>query len=436
MTRFAWPLAITLLLAGCALLARNVLDPYWLHTTDFGLYLHAAKQVAAGGDPYAPIAARDGLFFGQPNGDGYIYPPVLAWGLAGLLWLGDTPLRLLWIGGMFASLVATAALLLRDFGRRTPWPWIVGAIGVALLTRFFRMDLYHGQANPLLLLALVLGTRAIHRGDAVRAAVWWSTMIMVKPFCAVLVAYLLWRRRWTAAALCLSLAASAVLASFLVVILRAPESAASFEAMARYYSAAELAGGRPDNISIHGLAIRLFEANRYTVPFANSHHLTVAIEALTIGILAVPFLMRWNDGERKPSGAELLVQVTLAMAIPLVWGPMTNASHLMLLLPGVVGVILLAMDNRRWRTAAVVWSALFLLRMTPVRLESRWLGSLFGGPPEATWQIATGFWTLWTAQATVMLVAAVLVMGWASILMARDLTRGTFAAREPDAGAV
>jgi hypothetical protein len=434
MNRFAWPLAIALLLAGCAVLARNVSDPYWLHTTDFGLYLHAAKQVAAGGDPYAPIAARDGLFFGQPNGDGYIYPPVLAWALAALLWMGDTPLRLLWIGGMFASLVAATAILLRGFGSRTPWPWIVGAIGVALLTRFFRTDLYHGQANPVLLLALVFGTRSLHRGDSVRAAAWWSVMIMVKPFCAVLVAYLLWRRQWTAAVLCLSVAASAILASFLVVLLRAPESAASFEAMAHYYSAAELAGGRPDNISIHGLAIRLFEANRYTIPFADSHQITVTIEALTIAVLAAPFLMRWNDGERKPSGAELLVQVTLAMAIPLVWGPMTNGSHLMLLLPGVAGALMLATSDRRWRLVAAVWSALFLLRMTPVRLESRWFGNLFGGPPEATWETASGFWTLWTAQATVMLVAAALLMGWASVVRVRDLTGEPLTASEPEAG--
>lgn len=436
MNRFAWPIAIAFLIAGCALLARNVSDPYWLHTTDFGLYLHAAKQVAAGGDPYAPIAARDGLFFGQPNGDGYIYPPVLAWALAALLWMGDTPLRLLWIGGMFASLVAATAILLRDFGRRTPWPWIVGAIGIALLTRFFRTDLYHGQANPVLLLLLVLGARALDRENPVRAAAWWSVMIMVKPFCAVLVAYLLWRRKWTAAVLCLSVAASAILASFLVVVLRAPESAASFEAMAHYYSAAEVAGGRPDNISIHGLAIRLFEANRYTIPFVDSHPITIAIEALTIGVLAAPFLMRWNDGERKPSGAELLVQVTLAMAIPLVWGPMTNASHLMLLLPGVAGALMLATSDRRWRMVAAVWSALFLLRMTPVRLENRWLGNLFGGPPEATWETAAGFWTLWTAQATVMLVAATLLMGWASVLTARNHAEGPLTAAEPEAGAL
>lgn len=146
--------------------------------------------------------------------------------------------------------------------------------------------------------------------------------------------------------------------------------------------------------------------------------------------------MRWGDGERKPSGAELLVQVTLAMAIPLVWGPMTNGSHLMLLLPGVAGALMLSTSEPRWKVVAAVWSGLFLLRMTPVRLESRWFGSLFGGPPEVTWETASGIWTLWTAQATAVLVAATLVMGWASILTARDHAGGRLDTREPEADAL
>lgn len=419
MTRLACLAAFALYVLGFALLVRNVMDPYWRDSTDFGLYLHAAKQLMAGSDPYAPIAARDDLFFGQPNGDGYIYPPVLAWLIAVFLPFGDGLVRALWISCSFAALCGSVWVLLRGFGNRVPVVAVVGLIGAMLLTRFFRMDLYHGQANPLLLLALVLGIKAMHEDKPLRAAAWWALPIMVKPFCGVLALYLAWRRQWRASALCLALGVGAIVLSFIPVLVRSPEALDSFAAMAHYYAASDLAGGRPDNISMHGLAIRLFEANRYTVPFINSHRVTVALEALTVLVLAAPFLMRWTDGARKPSSAELLVQVTMAMAVPLVWGPMTNGSHLMLLLPGLVGVWMLARTDKRWRSVAAIWSALFLFRMAPVRLESRWFGSLFGGPADSTWETATGFWTLWTAQGTLVLLVAVLLMGTATVMTER-----------------
>ncbi len=386
-------------MVGLGLTARSIAgDPYWRTSIDFGLYLRSAKELAAGHSAYPPNNPG-GLYFGVPAHDGYAYPPVLAWIVAALLPLGDVGVRAVATVASVGTLGWSIVSMLRG---RLAWQWIVLALGLVAFSRFFRVEAYHGQVNWILLALIVLGAQTYERSPK-RTALLWGATIAVKPFLLVLPAWLAWRRRYREAALSAGFGVALVALSFAA----SPESWAGFRESMAYYSSAMGAGGRPDNYALHGLWLRLFEANPYATPWAVVPGLPVALTAASGLALAALFAVAFpRDGEQSPP--QILLELGSVALIACALGPLSNGSHLWLALPGLVGSWLVARERGgRWRFVFWGWAALFALRLSPVRMP--WT------PNGLEWVAPSGLGVLFTGAHAVTMVSLVALATWATL---------------------
>ena len=412
--------AAALILAGAGALYRSVHgDPFWRTSTDFGTYISAAAAVRNGDTPYNVALYRSKNFYGTSEVyDQYAYPPPFAEALtASRAAVGETATRYIWIAISIASLAASVALLLRGFGARAPWAWVALAFGVVLATKVARSDLYHGQANFLLLFLLTAGLWLYSRGHDAPAGVLWAITFVIKPFFGVLVLWLLWRRAWKAAAVSVATSATVMLLSF------APIGVSSIRGWidaSRYNSDAPFAA-RPDNEAMHGLLLRLFQANPFTQPWLNSAMLFYALDAAVIVAVIAIFLLvaPRHGGALNQHGAAsdssdppmLLVESGLLISLAMVYGPLTEGDHFFALLPALTGIIVVAMRapaaiRMRWLVAATAWCAFFALQAAPIQYRP-------GVPSESSWFPQSGIHILLTAQDGFALAVVVLVLAWA-----------------------
>jgi hypothetical protein len=144
----------------------------------------------------------------------FMYPPSAAAMLAWLSMLGQTGLVLALVvinsAAWVASIVLSAWLAVLPGSRRHPLVMIVPSLAVIVLIQNIYLL---GQPN-LLLLALLLGAFACLRiGRHVGAGALVATAAAIKAFPILALAYLLYRRMWTASA-----ATVAVLAGWLLVV--------------------------------------------------------------------------------------------------------------------------------------------------------------------------------------------------------------------------
>lgn len=389
---------VLLALVGVAMALRSIAsDPYWRNTIDFGLYLRSAHELAEGRSAYPPNNPG-GLYFGAAVHDGYAYPPPLAWLIAALLPLGDVPARALWTLASAAAFIASFVYLAR---RRLDlaWHWVALALGVVMFSRTWRVEVYHGQANWILLGLLVAGLVAHQQGKPMRTAVLWSLMIAVKPFTGVLVFWLLWRRHYREGLVCAALGGAIIVASFLPTL----GSLSGFEDSMTYYSSPTGAGGRPDNIALHGLWSRLVVETPYAHAWVVAPWLLRPLDALTAAALALLFAVSFPRGSKERP----LVEVGAVMLSASLFGPLANGSHLWLTLPGLFGAWALAREDRRWRWAAWAWTALFVFRLAPVRLP---FGNAFGSPDGISWVAPGGLGVLVTGLGAAVMLGVLVVM--------------------------
>jgi hypothetical protein len=156
--------------------------------SDLEIFLGAARELLAGGDPYQPFLI----------GASFVYPPT-----AFLLFMplvGLSPQAAVLIFGSLSALAYLATLLilvrlLRPTGGR---PQVVGNLLLFCLFTLLWVTLFIGQVNGLVLLGLALYLWGISEarfrwlGDLGLAAV-----ILIKMSPALLVLYPLFRRDWT-----------------------------------------------------------------------------------------------------------------------------------------------------------------------------------------------------------------------------------------------
>lgn len=245
---------------------------------------------------------------------------------------------------------------------RVAWPWVALIITFAGSTYMVRDDLYHGETNYLLLFLLTLGLWLHSQGRTTASGVNWGLIFIVKPFVGLLVPYLLWRRQWRTALAAICTSGTLMVLSFVPTLPTGLATVRGWVQVSGYYSSAAYSS-RPDNIALHGFILRLFSANDFTAPWLNSGLLvtTLSFGALIVLLLAffaaVPGkkLLTAPDSER---AALLLAEVGLVVALGMAYGPLTEGDHLQLLLPGLVGVLLIArrrvLDGSplRWRWVA------------------------------------------------------------------------------------
>jgi len=295
---------------------------------DLQTYLAAGHDLAAGRPLYA-------TFLHHPFPDAtlrpaYIYPPAFALLMVPLTWLPPGMAAWPWLLAMQAALalgMATMLRLVRPGG---------AAIWVALLLTFsfypLLVDIAQGQANLLVLALLVLGIAGILQGHSV-AGTWLGAAAALKLTPVLLVGWLLWTRRWQAAAL-VALGFGAV--TGLGALIRPGDTVTFFRqvlpALAQgtaYYS----------NQSVAGVLGRLLTANAYTDPW-----IRVAFEPALVVAAGAALLAVWAINARRLD--PVAAAFSFVPALPLL-SAVTWEHHLVLLLP-VIWLAAARLAGRGW----------------------------------------------------------------------------------------
>jgi hypothetical protein len=414
-------LAILLILVDGIALYRAIQGnpyPYWKTNTDFGGYLRASTAYMNGEDIYAYQPCPCNLLYGTREVlDKYPYPPLFAALLIPLTITGDIAARYLWLTISLGCIIGSLILLLRGFGTRIVWPWIALAFAIICMSRIGRSDLYHGQVNFLLMFLITLGLWCYSKGKHSAAGILLGIAFVIKPFLGIILIYFLWRRQWRTAFTSALTGGMLLMLSFVPLVLtQGPSIIQGWLTTSAYYTSGAVAA-RPDNYSLNGLLLRLFNTNYFTTPWFENAALARILSVALIVFLFVMFARallpqpRWPTALRE-TPALLLAEVGLLVGLTMTYGPMTERDHFFMLVPGLVGVILLAQqghDNQAlskgWWGVIAGWAIFFALQASPIKLN-------LGVAPAETWSRLAGPGILWTGQVGVMLLLITVLLAY------------------------
>ena len=187
------PLDVLFLVCCIALTADVLVPEIWGNgkTKDYPLWFWAGHQVLQGKDLY-PSDPRTYFDF--------IYPPLPAVLLAIPSWFGKIPLYvcLSLLNAVAWWMTSQLANAMTGSGQR-PGPWLFALPGFATVTFVFDMfDL--GQPNLVLLAMMLYGFWLLQHERPWMAGSMFALATAIKVFPVAVLPYLLWRRRWMAAA--------------------------------------------------------------------------------------------------------------------------------------------------------------------------------------------------------------------------------------------
>jgi hypothetical protein len=187
------PLDVLFLVTCVALTVYVLIPEIWGtgKTKDYPLWFWAGQQVLQGKDLYP---GDPGAYFE------FIYPPLPAILLAIPGALGKIPLYLCLSFLNAAAWWMTSQLSNAMTGSgRIPGPWVAALPGFVTVTFVFDMfDL--GQPNLVLLAMMLLGFWWLQNGRPWAAGSMFALAAAIKVFPVAVLPWLLWRRRWAAAA--------------------------------------------------------------------------------------------------------------------------------------------------------------------------------------------------------------------------------------------
>lgn len=148
------------------------------------------------------------------------YLPAFAMALTPLAALPLPVAKRVWFGISVALLVALVALSLRLLPRPLRLPaWVIVAVTLLALTKFYAHELVLGQTNLLLGAVAVAALAMLHSRRDMAAGATFGAAVIVKPYAAIFLPYLLVTKRFRGATACacmlaLALAVPAILYGF------------------------------------------------------------------------------------------------------------------------------------------------------------------------------------------------------------------------------
>jgi hypothetical protein len=375
--RYAWPLAAFFLVLGSYLLFdRLVLQEEWWpkDNTDMSVYLNAATAFSNGQSMYDPAH--------YPT-DVYGYPPFFAEIIAAVRTvLGDGRRWIVWMALLLVALFVALAILMRGFGRRTSWKWVVLVFSLFYAGHITRTDLYHMQPHFLLLLLIVLGLRFFWMSKPVAGAFAWAVVFVCKPFTGALIFFLARRGDWRAVFATLTAATGLFVASFLPFL---PDILGGvkgwFNASGFHTSWPNVA--KSANETFYGLFNRLFgPENKFSTPWVEIPAIIpfLMIPFLAIAVIGIYFSVTGRSQTAaipaEERAAQDMVQAATVFGFAMSCGPLMESPHCFMLMPGLIGSWLLASrrwsqnagTKWRWVAAASAWSLTMFWLAFPLRL--------------------------------------------------------------------
>ena len=159
----------------------------------------------------------------------FLYPPFAALLIAPFCLFGRAVMIALLVAVSLASWWAAAALSDRLAGWPQPKPWWLVALPSALALPFIVDTIHLGQPNLALLAIMLAGLALLQRDRQAAAGALFALAAAIKAFPVMALPYLLWRRRWRAAA--------SMVACVVVFLLVAPAPLRGFYRNARELTA-------------------------------------------------------------------------------------------------------------------------------------------------------------------------------------------------------
>jgi hypothetical protein len=327
-------------------LVEPLLDPSF-KAPDFLVYLHAARDLAAGRDPYQAFftASIPDATLNQA----YIYPPLLAWLLHPLAGLSDHAAQLVALAALQLCLLAFLAAMAWTLRARS-----LESVGLmALLVISFyptRLNFYGAQVNLLLLALSGLWLAAWVRGDA-----WWGGAalgfgVAVKILQLPLVPLLALGRRWRA--LC-----AAALAGLAATLVAAP--ALLPEYWLRVFPSFGLGTGFRENLAPAGALTRLLEPSTF---YGQASATPGAVRLLAaLAAAAVVAITAWHLRLPRQGRRGRTLEAAAAVAATPLLATLAWPSHLVLLLLPILVLLWTAAETGDARLLAMAASSWLLL---------------------------------------------------------------------------
>jgi hypothetical protein len=270
---------------------------------DFAVFYRAGERAAAGETLYRP---SDGHYM-------FKYPPSSALLFLPLAALPFEAAKAVWFGVSLAALAGMFSLAGR-LAQRKPAGYVLVVSGL-ILAKFLLHELRLGQINILATLIMLASLRSLVDRPGKRGDLWAGVLtglaIALKPYAALLLAYLVVRRRWTSAG-----AALATLAVLLAIPAAVYGIAGNLTLLREW--AATLSQSTPalltnsDNVSVMAFFTKwLGDPGRALVPAAG------VLGALAVLTLAV--ILRGRDEPRAPVLEGALVLTVVPLVSPLGW---------------------------------------------------------------------------------------------------------------------
>jgi hypothetical protein len=356
-------------------LVREWLGPH--NKYDYPLWFWAGGQVLAGGDLYP---ARTDAWVP------FIYPPFAALLLAPLCLFGYA-LSMLGVALVYAvSFGVSLKLSDRLAGETAPKPWWVVVLPPALALPVIWENFNFGQPNLMLLAMMLAGIALLSAGRQGSAGAMFALATALKAFPVAVLPYLLWRRRWRAAASMITLTAVLLLlvpAPFRGFARNLDETRTWFNAMV-LSADADGFGQRPEqnwswkNDSLIAVTHRLlrplnsealdpeakpFYVNVLDLSYQQANLVVIAIAALIgLGFIAV------LPPERRRTPRSNAAEYGVLLALMTVASPLARDYYFVWLLPAITVLVYRAALEAQARTRAItggllaVAVALFALR--------------------------------------------------------------------------
>jgi hypothetical protein len=338
-----WRAGWLLVACGLTMLLRAQLSML-LVPSDFTNDWVSARALLSGRSIYSDFT---GINFGAPGGASdtirNYHPPFNAVMFLPLALLPHTPAALLWTAGSLLLYGLSIRLVLRNLAIVLPRPWYVVLAGLALCWYPLQAHLVLGQLS-LPIIACIVGCWALlRRGRDVPAGLLLGLACLIKLFPGLILAYLLFQRRWRAAAMAVGVLAAGMVLTLAIV---GPADMLRYQ---REIAAHDVAiyGPSPWNVALTGTVDRLLVDGPWVRPLVNATHVAPYVAGiLSLGLLlALGFtLLRLPQDDRGNDTRFALVCLTMLLVSPITW------QHILPLLVLPFGFFLrdqLAVPDRR-----------------------------------------------------------------------------------------
>jgi hypothetical protein len=338
--RFQW---VLLLLAGIPLLIFYVQASLVFCLTvssvppDFLVYLKAARVLAHGGNPYALPVIPD---VSRAVNGGYAYPPLCAWLLQPV---AGNPLLAYRVYVITGEIMVVAAIVALCWGLRLR-SWRARAfLGLGVLGyEPLLLDFAFGQVMVFLFALAAIWYAATARGAAwghAALGLGIAIKLIQAPMLLPAVSRLRWR--WLAVA---------VVAGAAATIIASPTLLPFY--LVHILPGLSVGTGDIRNLGLAGILTRLLHPGPLS-PVSDPLYFDVTALTDAWGLLLVSATGYLFLLGRRQDGAALTLDVSIASLLPALIAPLLFATHLVVTLVGIIGLVYAGGVARRWSLVGV-----------------------------------------------------------------------------------